>query len=285
MWFFLSLTLDEWLFAIGGLIFILMSNLLVKALAPKSSGALGFITTILTAVPLTVIHLTQKIVATFAPATVGPQRRVAAGLHDAARLTDDTADVIRTQGAIIAGLAGAISGTATSAEVAGAISGLTKRVGNAEAQAKGIGADVLPRLKHLEKQISSDVLPKIRSLDKEINKDIAREKARARGVEKGLAGDIGKLWDWTRTHPWTVVTDAFVGAVAVAISRLGLDWIKCNSARNFFNRRGCNAWNDLDSLLAAALAVAASMSLVELAKAEQEVIGDLTTVVKDFWQV
>ena len=285
MFWFLSLTLDEWIFAIGGLIFILLGKLLVQALAPKQSGAIGFLTTILTAVPRTLILFTQKIVATFAPVTLKPQARIAAGLHAVAQLVDDTAVVIKQQSAIIATLAQAIAGTVTASDLRGIEAGLTKRVGNAEAQAKGIGADVLPRLKHLEKQISSDVLPKIRSLDKEINKDIAREKARARGVEKGLAGDIGKLWDWTRTHPWTVVTDAFVGAVAVAISRLGLDWIKCNSARNFFNRRGCNAWNDLDSLLAAALAVAASMSLVELAKAEQEVIGDLTTVVKDFWQV
>ena len=43
MGIFLSLTLDEWIFAIGGLVFILLGKLLVQSLAPKQTGALGFV--------------------------------------------------------------------------------------------------------------------------------------------------------------------------------------------------------------------------------------------------
>lgn len=246
---FFLLTLDVWIFAIGGLIFCLLGNLLIQGLAPKSSGALGFITTIVTAVPRALFTLTQKLVATFAPATLGPQKVVAAGLHDAARLTDDTADVLMGQSATLVALAGALAGTVTAGELAAEAGRLGKRVGNAEAQARGIGADVLPRLKHLEHELNADVLPRIRSLDKELNRDITNERKRAKAAEQTLTHGIDNIWNWARSHPWTVVTDASVAAVAVALSRLGLDWIKCDAAKSLFQKRGCSLWSDLDKLL------------------------------------
>ena len=253
MFWFLSLTLDEWLFAIGGLIFCLLGNTLVKALAPKQTGALGFITTIVTAVPATLLRLTQKIVSTFAPVTYGPQRRVATGLHDAARLTDDTAIVLESQGALIAALANALAGTATSAEIAAATAGLTKRVGNAEAQARGIGADVLPRVAAVEKGIGADVLPKIASLDKELGQIRGKALPRINTRVSHAEGAIGHLWDWVRSHTVDVAATAFAGAVAVALGRLGGGWIRCRN----WNRLGKSVcglpFGLLEELLGAAI--------------------------------
>ena len=265
MFWFLSLTLDEWLFAIGGLIFCLLGNTLVKALAPKQSGALGFITTIVTAVPATLLRLTQKIVSTFAPVTYGPQRRVATGLHDAARLTDDTALVLEAQGALIAALAQALAGTASAADINAATAGLTKRVGNAEKQAAGIGADVLPRIAAVEKGIGADVLPKIAALDRELGR--IEGKAIPRVNQRISTADtrIGHLWDWVRAHTVDVAAVTFAGAVAVALGRLGGGWIRCRN----WNRLGKSVcglpFGLLEDLLAAGITAFAVTDLCEFA--------------------
>jgi len=68
---------------------------------------------------------------------------------------------------------------------------------------------------------------------------------RARALER----EYERLYKWMRSHPWTAVTGAFVGAVAIALARLGLDWIRCPTAKAVFKKRGCNLWRDLDRLL------------------------------------
>ena len=279
MFWFLSLTLDEWIFAIGGLIFILLGKLLVQALAPKQSGAIGFITTILTAVPRTLILFTQKIVATFAPVTLKPQARIAAGLHAVAQLVDDAAGVIKQQSAIIATLAQAIAGTATASDLRGIEAGLTKRVGNAEAQARGIGADVLPRIKAAEGAISADVLPKIASLDAELNRTLHKDLPRINARVNSAEGSIGHLWSWVRAHTVDVAAIAFAGAVAVALGRLGGGWIRCRN----WNRLGksvCSLpFQLLEELLSAAIDVLLIADVCQITKvmigvAESSIVQD-----------
>ncbi len=56
------------------------------------------------------------------------------------------------------------------------------------------------------------------------------------------------------TRRLSKVEKATVGAgaaalVLAALARLGLGWVKCESAKGFFRRRGCNAWNLLDDVL------------------------------------
>lgn len=262
---FLGLTLDVWIWAIGGLIFCLMGNLLVKSLAAKQSGALGFLTTILTAVPATILRLTQKVVQTFAPSTYKAQQRVAAGVYEAATLVGDTAQVIEGQAAILAALADALAGTATTADVQSATGALTKRVGDAEAQARGIGADVLPRIAAVEKGIGADVLPRITALDQELarveGKAIPRVNARVSSADKA----ISNLWEWVRSHTVDVAAVAFAGAVAVALGRLGGGWIRCRN----WNRLGKSVcglpFGLLEDLLAAGITAFAVTDICEFA--------------------
>lgn len=265
MFWFLSITLDEWIFAIGGLVFCLLGNLLVKSLASQRSGALGFITTILTAVPATILKLTQKVVATFAPATYGPQQRVAAGVNQVATLVEDTAQVIESQAAITAALAGALAGTATSAEIAAATAGLTKRVGNAEAQARGIGADVQPKIDSAVRGIDATLSPRIASLDKELQRirstTIPRVNSRVTSADKA----ISNLWEWVRHHTVGVATTAFAGAVAIALGRLGGGWIRCNNW-NKLGRSICGLPTGLlEDLFAAAITAFAVTDICEFA--------------------
>ena len=261
----LGITLDVLIWAVGGLIFCLMGNLLVKSLAPKQSGALGFITTIVTAVPATLIRLTQKVVQTFAPSTYQAQKRLAGGVYEAASLVDDAADVIRAQGAILAALAAGLARTASPADINAATSGLTKRIGNAEAQARGIGADVLPRIAAVEKGIGADVLPRIAALDRELarveGKAIPRVNARVNATDRAIAN----LWEWAKAHTVDVAATAFAGAVAVALGRLGGGWIRCRN----WNRLGKSVcglpFGLLDDLLGIAFTALVASDICEFA--------------------
>jgi hypothetical protein len=126
-------------------------------------------------------------------------------------------------------------------------------------------------------------------------RDIARVKHRERWAEKqlwkvrdrakSLEDGAIKTWDWIRDHPEGAITGAFAGAVAIALTRLGLDSIRCRSLRNLYNNRGCNMWSELEGLLAAATLVVGALSLVEMAREEQKVVGEAAKIVRGFWEV
>jgi hypothetical protein len=143
---------------------------------------------------------------------------------------------------------------------------------------------VIGHIHAVERGIGADVLPRIRGLEREVGRDLGRERARARAAERATEREVASLRKWLLSHPWTAVTGAFVGSVAIALSRLGLDWIRCPTAKSFFQRRGCNAWNDLEALLIVG-EVIGLVSLVELAREEQKVVGFVATAVRDVLEV
>lgn len=110
--------------------------------------------------------------------------------------------------------------------------------------------------------------------------DIAKVKDAVRGLEDGAID----TFKWLSAHRTTAAMGVFTGAVAWALSRLGYGFLRCRSWRDFGRSLKCSDATILAELLAGATAVALGVGLVELAKAEQEVVGDLATVVRDFWQ-
>lgn len=110
--------------------------------------------------------------------------------------------------------------------------------------------------------------------------DIAKVKDAVRGIEDGAID----TFKWLSAHRTTAAMGVFTGAVAWALSRLGYGFLRCRSWQNLGRSLRCSDATLLAELLAGATAVALGVGLVELAKAEQEVVGDLATVVRDFWQ-
>jgi hypothetical protein len=78
---------------------------------------------------------------------------------------------------------------------------------------------------------------------------------------------------------------AFVALVAAALGTLGLNAIRCPSLRNMYKKRGCGMWNDLEGLLAAATLLVGTLSLVELAREEQKVVGEAAKIVSRYWEL
>ena len=70
-----------------------------------------------------------------------------------------------------------------------------------------------------------------------------------------------------------------------AYRALGLDWLRCKSNPFNKNKNACGLWSDLEGLLAAATLVVGAMSLVELAREEQKVVGEAAKLVRGFWEL
>ena len=227
----------------------------------------------------------QRITNVFGAAAAKVEVAVGATWHATARLVDWMGREIANHANLLALIATLLNPVQAIGTIQRALHEARHLLGLLAHRLEGIGHDVIIRTRTIEHGIGADVLPRIRSLEREYKQVIGRTIPRLRAGERTAEREITNLWKWTRKHTLVAGTGAFAAAVALAISTLGLDWIRCNTAKNVFKRRGCNMWNDLEGLLIAATAVAAGMSLVELAKAEQEIVGDLTTVVKDFWQV
>jgi hypothetical protein len=119
------------------------------------------------------------------------------------------------------------------------------------------------------------------AIDVTIPHDIAGLRRRTRAVEDAQAKDrtaIGelengatKVWDWIRTHPLGVAAGAFAGAVAIALSRLGLGSLNCRNFKGLNKRGGCSTWSSLEGLLGLVATAIAVHDLEALAKDGQAV--------------
>lgn len=99
--------------------------------------------------------------------------------------------------------------------------------------------------------------------------DIPRLRART----KALEGRLGRLAHTIRAHARPLVGAALTAALVAALARIGAGWVRCTNVKRL-GKSACGL-NDnlLESMLAGALVVASSVSIVELAKACQEIEG------------
>lgn len=145
------------------------------------------------------------------------------------------------------------------------------------------------KLRHLERDISKgigeDVLPRLRSLDRELHKVTHDTIPAIQAAEGTDAIGIGHLWDWVKRNVAIPGTAAFAGAVAVALSALGLGWLRCNSNPFNNNRNACGLWGDLADLLAIAAIPLEIAALYELIGVAQGVTEGITQGVEQLLKV
>ena len=161
----------------------------------------------------------------------------------------------------------------------------------AEAHAKSVGT----ALDHYKARTNPQIRHATHAVDVTLPHDIAGLRARNKALEKARAKDASaiddlehgaaKTWEWINSHPLSAVTGLFAGAVAVALARLGYGFLRCRSWRNLGRSLTCNDANVLADLLLAATLVVGTMSLVELAKEEQKIVGEAAKIVRGFWEV
>lgn len=133
---------------------------------------------------------------------------------------------------------------------------------------QGIGHDLRVRVAGLEAEVGTlenKIIPSIRT------------------AVNTAEGEVSALRKWVTDNIPLPGTKTFLAAVAVALSALGLDWLKCNSAKNVLNNRTCSLWNTLDDLLALATAVYAVAEFDTLVHDMQAVEEEVIGVAKDLF--
>jgi hypothetical protein len=206
---------------------------------------------------------------------------VGASWHQLGRLVDWVGHELRSHASLLYTMATVMLGP----EWAGVIHALQRRMVKALGGLAHNAVVTIDRIiaaeERLRHGIGEDVLPRIRTLERKFDRVLGRDLSRIREREAALEHGAGKTWDWIRHHPQTVASGAFAGAVAWALGRLGATWVRCPNASKFFNKRGCGAWDDIDGLLGLVVAAVAVANLRELVEAAQHIEEGATDLIKD----
>lgn len=119
------------------------------------------------------------------------------------------------------------------------------------------------------------------TLDHVIEWDIPRLRART----KVLEGDVARAWDWIRSHKTVLGAGAATAAVAWALARLGVSWIRCSNWKRVGKEVCGTPIGDIEGFLAIALGAAAIADMRELVKLAQTVEHGAAQGMKDLLQV
>jgi hypothetical protein len=119
------------------------------------------------------------------------------------------------------------------------------------------------------------------AIDVTIPHDIAGLRARSRTIEDSL----DSLWKKVRGLDKLIVDTAFVGAVSVALARLNLGWLRCDSLGNIGRRLGCGGFGLIEELLVAEATVLAATDLCDFADAAMTLAKTIRPVLMELVDV
>lgn len=104
-------------------------------------------------------------------------------------------------------------------------------------------------------------------LEGELGRVIEWDIPKLRARERWLTKSLDRLWHRIRAGEKVIVSTAVVGAVAVALGRLGLGWLRCSSFKSLGRKIGCGGFAALDDLLFGAVTALAVTDICEFAAA------------------
>jgi hypothetical protein len=264
-----------------GLAVCLLVVYFAKAFFGLAGGLLGKLPVVGGWIDSGLTSIEHKIVSVMSGAAASCDARMGAAFHEMARLVDWLGEEISRIANDVWTLAAHVVAHVTPAEltalsrnfyarlftIEGNAERALRRIDTAEKRlARGIGADVLPRVKSLEGEFAHT-----------IEHDIASLRARERALEDGAIN----TWRWIRTHPLSLASTAFAGAVAIALQRIGASWIRCNN----WNRIGKSVCgvpaSEIESLLGLLVGAAALANFRELVKLAQTVERGVASGLQD----
>jgi hypothetical protein len=151
------------------------------------------------------------------------------------------------------------------------VKALLHPIRTAQAIEHALGLATSHALTRLRRMVVEGVLPRIgrieHELDHVVEHDIATLRARTHVLERKVEGEFR----WLRARPWEIATKAFVGAVAIALARLGLHWLRCRNVRNTGKALCGLSAPALDELLAALVGGLALADYRDLIREMQDV--------------
>ncbi len=112
----------------------------------------------------------------------------------------------------------------------------------------GYRTSTAPKITHATHAIDVAIPKQIGAINTEIDR-LRTGQAKLRERTTSLENGAIRTFEWIKDHPLSLVTGVFAGAVAVALGRLGLGFLKCRSWKNVGNRITCGMGNWIGALL------------------------------------
>ena len=173
---------------------------------------------------------------------------------------------------LIAALAFAYHGIRSLAhELHGRFAGIESGVKTLEREFHGIEHRVKTLERDLTKGIGHDLRTSVHDLTREVGhiEHSALPAIRAADAQADTA--ISNLYAWARGKADLIGIGTFAGAVALALTALGLDWLKCkeNPFRN--NAKACGLWSVLGRVLGLAAFLTIAFDFQEFVDASEQV--------------
>lgn len=127
--------------------------------------------------------------------------------------------------------------------------GLAHRVARLEKEWHGIERGVKDFERGVETDLTRVIKPQIRGLEHALNDVTDVVIPDLRGIALGAEADVGALRKWISDHFPAIGTTVFAGAVAIALTGLGLGGLNCQNLKNSLKNRACGLWSGLEDLL------------------------------------
>lgn len=234
---------------LGALIFCYLCVYVAKALLGTAASATSWIPWIGSAVSSGLHKAEQHIVHVFAEAASGVESAIGWSWHVSARLVDALGREINSHANQLWALANSMPAVAFVAALLNDLRkhthAITKLWDTVFSHPASLVRPVTAKVTALERYTRANVKALDHALDGVIEHDIPSLRKRT----KTLEGELSRAWDAIRANRLALGSLAFVGAVSLALSRLGLGSLRCNNAQSLFKRRGCGLWNDLEGIL------------------------------------
>jgi hypothetical protein len=256
----------------------------VKALFSTAGGLIGRLPWIGSVVSDGVHRIEQRLTGALGSAAHAIDKRMGRYWHQLARNVLWVGDELRAHANLLYTLASFVLGSATTLALRKFIAALSYEIRHARAQ--------LTKLTHLAivgataavKVLSRWTHARIQALAHTVTVVLPHElgllRGRLRSLEQVLPAALARL----RALEARFGELAFAAAVAAVLARLGLGWTRCTKVGRLGNT-ACGLDDSLlESLLADALLIVGSLSLVEFAESMTEVTELVAVPIRDFWR-
>lgn len=137
------------------------------------------------------------------------------------------------------------------------------RIKSLEREYRGIEGQVKTLERDYSHGIGHDVLPRLKTLEREAARIENVQLPAAIAAQRQADSAISNLYDWAKGKASLIGVGTFSFAVAVALDALGLAALKCTNFKNLLGRFGCGLGTLLNDLLGLAIAGIALESVCE----------------------
>lgn len=202
---------------------------LAKAFFGAANSAVGWIPYLGKVATRSLTSIEQKIVSFMSQAAASTDAKMGAALHELARVVDWLGAEIRRHANLLVVIAGLLAGQPGIALIEQGLANLLRHSKVAQATANHALKTAIALPRTVARGIGEDVLPRIKSLEREAGHIIGIDIPGIRAGEARLYRGIDDLRKWVTRHALEAGTLATTAAVAWALARLGSSWIRCSN--------------------------------------------------------